>query len=131
MVAKGELSAPVVIGRDHLDSGSVASPNRETEAMLVRVCVRVWKCVCVCVCVCVYVCLSVSVCVCVCVCVSVCVCVCKSVRTTVFVYPWFLCACLRASDFVRASESAYLNESQTNPDTHRRTAPTPCPTGRC
>ena len=33
MVAKGELSAPVVIGRDHLDSGSVASPNRETEAM--------------------------------------------------------------------------------------------------
>ena len=34
MVAKGELSAPVVIGRDHLDSGSVASPNRETEAML-------------------------------------------------------------------------------------------------
>ena len=30
---KGELSAPVVIGRDHLDSGSVASPNRETEAM--------------------------------------------------------------------------------------------------
>jgi urocanate hydratase len=34
MVADGELSAPVVIGRDHLDSGSVASPNRETEAML-------------------------------------------------------------------------------------------------
>ncbi len=34
MVARGELSAPVVIGRDHLDSGSVASPNRETEAML-------------------------------------------------------------------------------------------------
>ncbi|HEY2069593.1 MAG TPA: urocanate hydratase [Rhizomicrobium sp.] len=34
MVAKGELSAPVVIGRDHLDSGSVASPNRETEAMM-------------------------------------------------------------------------------------------------
>ncbi len=34
MVASGELSAPVVIGRDHLDSGSVASPNRETEAML-------------------------------------------------------------------------------------------------
>jgi len=34
MVAKGELKAPVVIGRDHLDSGSVASPNRETEAML-------------------------------------------------------------------------------------------------
>jgi urocanate hydratase len=33
MVADGELSAPVVIGRDHLDSGSVASPNRETEAM--------------------------------------------------------------------------------------------------
>jgi urocanate hydratase len=33
MVAKGELAAPVVIGRDHLDSGSVASPNRETEAM--------------------------------------------------------------------------------------------------
>ena len=33
MVKKGELSAPVVIGRDHLDSGSVASPNRETEAM--------------------------------------------------------------------------------------------------
>jgi len=33
MVRKGELSAPVVIGRDHLDSGSVASPNRETEAM--------------------------------------------------------------------------------------------------
>jgi urocanate hydratase len=34
MVARGELEAPVVIGRDHLDSGSVASPNRETEAML-------------------------------------------------------------------------------------------------
>ncbi|MBF8293360.1 MAG: urocanate hydratase, partial [Steroidobacteraceae bacterium] len=34
MVAKGELTAPVVIGRDHLDSGSVASPNRETEAMM-------------------------------------------------------------------------------------------------
>jgi urocanate hydratase len=34
MVASGELSAPVVIGRDHLDTGSVASPNRETEAML-------------------------------------------------------------------------------------------------
>ncbi|WP_265528058.1 urocanate hydratase [Sphingomicrobium marinum] len=34
MVASGELKAPVVIGRDHLDSGSVASPNRETEAML-------------------------------------------------------------------------------------------------
>ncbi|WP_019397979.1 urocanate hydratase [Pseudoxanthomonas sp. GW2] len=33
MVRKGELKAPVVIGRDHLDSGSVASPNRETEAM--------------------------------------------------------------------------------------------------
>ncbi|MBW4081445.1 urocanate hydratase [Paenibacillus sp. S150] len=33
MVASGELSAPVVIGRDHLDAGSVASPNRETEAM--------------------------------------------------------------------------------------------------
>jgi urocanate hydratase len=33
MVANGELRAPVVIGRDHLDSGSVASPNRETEAM--------------------------------------------------------------------------------------------------
>ncbi|MCQ6563029.1 urocanate hydratase [Paenibacillus mendelii] len=34
MVASGELSAPVVIGRDHLDAGSVASPNRETEAMM-------------------------------------------------------------------------------------------------
>ena len=34
MVATGELRAPIVIGRDHLDSGSVASPNRETEAML-------------------------------------------------------------------------------------------------
>ena len=34
MVRNGELSAPVAIGRDHLDSGSVASPNRETEAML-------------------------------------------------------------------------------------------------
>jgi len=34
MVRSGELSAPVVIGRDHLDSGSVASPNRETESML-------------------------------------------------------------------------------------------------
>lgn len=34
MVKNGELKAPVVIGRDHLDSGSVASPNRETEAML-------------------------------------------------------------------------------------------------
>jgi urocanate hydratase len=33
MVASGELSAPIVIGRDHLDSGSVASPNRETEGM--------------------------------------------------------------------------------------------------
>jgi urocanate hydratase len=33
MVRSGELSAPIVIGRDHLDSGSVASPNRETEAM--------------------------------------------------------------------------------------------------
>ncbi|KTD00706.1 urocanate hydratase [Legionella geestiana] len=34
MVRRGELSAPIVIGRDHLDSGSVASPNRETEAMM-------------------------------------------------------------------------------------------------
>ena len=34
MVRKGELKAPVVIGRDHMDSGSVASPNRETEGML-------------------------------------------------------------------------------------------------
>lgn len=34
MVRTGELKAPVVIGRDHLDSGSVASPNRETEAMM-------------------------------------------------------------------------------------------------
>ncbi len=34
MVKNGELSAPIVIGRDHLDSGSVASPNRETEAMI-------------------------------------------------------------------------------------------------
>mgnify|MGYP001082932821 FL=1 len=34
MVKSGEVSAPIVIGRDHLDSGSVASPNRETEAML-------------------------------------------------------------------------------------------------
>ncbi|MGY4759777.1 urocanate hydratase [Paenibacillus caseinilyticus] len=34
MVATGELSAPIVIGRDHLDAGSVASPNRETESML-------------------------------------------------------------------------------------------------
>jgi urocanate hydratase len=33
MVASGELRAPIVIGRDHLDAGSVASPNRETEAM--------------------------------------------------------------------------------------------------
>ena len=33
MVAKGELKAPIVIGRDHLDGGSVASPNRETESM--------------------------------------------------------------------------------------------------
>lgn len=33
MVGRGELKAPIVIGRDHLDSGSVASPNRETEAM--------------------------------------------------------------------------------------------------
>ena len=33
MVARGELKAPIVIGRDHLDAGSVASPNRETEAM--------------------------------------------------------------------------------------------------
>jgi len=33
MVASGELKAPIVIGRDHLDSGSVASPNRETEGM--------------------------------------------------------------------------------------------------
>jgi urocanate hydratase len=34
LVAKGEVQAPIVIGRDHLDSGSVASPNRETEGML-------------------------------------------------------------------------------------------------
>jgi urocanate hydratase len=34
MVRKGEVEAPIVIGRDHLDSGSVASPNRETESML-------------------------------------------------------------------------------------------------
>ena len=34
MVASGEVSAPIVIGRDHLDGGSVASPNRETEAMM-------------------------------------------------------------------------------------------------
>src|SRR5690625_1394505 len=33
LVKKGEISAPIVIGRDHLDSGSVASPNRETEGM--------------------------------------------------------------------------------------------------
>ena len=33
MVARGELKAPIVIGRDHLDCGSVASPNRETEGM--------------------------------------------------------------------------------------------------
>ena len=33
MVSSGELSAPIVIGRDHLDTGSVASPNRETEGM--------------------------------------------------------------------------------------------------
>ncbi len=33
MVRTGELKAPIVIGRDHLDSGSVASPNRETEGM--------------------------------------------------------------------------------------------------
>jgi urocanate hydratase len=33
MVASGELKAPIVIGRDHLDTGSVASPNRETESM--------------------------------------------------------------------------------------------------
>jgi len=33
MVKRGEVKAPIVIGRDHLDSGSVASPNRETEAM--------------------------------------------------------------------------------------------------
>ena len=33
MVASGELKAPIVIGRDHLDAGSVASPNRETESM--------------------------------------------------------------------------------------------------
>src|SRR5439155_4598056 len=34
LVAKGEVKAPVVMGRDHLDAGSVASPNRETEGML-------------------------------------------------------------------------------------------------
>jgi Urocanate hydratase len=33
MVRNGELKAPIVIGRDHLDTGSVASPNRETESM--------------------------------------------------------------------------------------------------
>src|SRR5437773_520218 len=33
-VAEGRISAPIVIGRDHLDAGSVASPNRETEGML-------------------------------------------------------------------------------------------------
>jgi urocanate hydratase len=33
LVANGEVSAPIVIGRDHLDAGSVASPHRETEAM--------------------------------------------------------------------------------------------------
>ncbi|MFW1841327.1 urocanate hydratase, partial [Acinetobacter gyllenbergii] len=33
MVRSGELSAPIVIGRDHVDSGSVSSPNRETESM--------------------------------------------------------------------------------------------------
>jgi urocanate hydratase len=33
LVAEGRVSAPIVIGRDHLDSGSVASPNRETESM--------------------------------------------------------------------------------------------------
>jgi urocanate hydratase len=33
MVKRGELKAPIVIGRDHLDAGSVASPNRETESM--------------------------------------------------------------------------------------------------
>jgi urocanate hydratase len=33
LVASGKVKAPIVIGRDHLDSGSVASPNRETEAM--------------------------------------------------------------------------------------------------
>ena len=34
LVARGEVSAPIVIGRDHLDCGSVASPYRETEAMI-------------------------------------------------------------------------------------------------
>ena len=34
LVRTGEISAPIVIGRDHMDSGSVASPNRETEGML-------------------------------------------------------------------------------------------------
>src|SRR5207248_5198839 len=33
LVGSGEVTAPIVIGRDHLDTGSVASPNRETEAM--------------------------------------------------------------------------------------------------
>ena len=33
LVRDGEISAPIVIGRDHLDAGSVASPNRETESM--------------------------------------------------------------------------------------------------
>jgi urocanate hydratase len=43
MVASGELAAPIVIGRDHLDSGSVASPNRETESMMVSSLPRWWK----------------------------------------------------------------------------------------
>src|SRR5438067_6212840 len=34
LVKRGEIKAPIVIGRDHLDTGSVASPNRETEGML-------------------------------------------------------------------------------------------------
>jgi urocanate hydratase len=34
LVKRGEIKAPIVIGRDHLDAGSVASPNRETEGML-------------------------------------------------------------------------------------------------
>jgi urocanate hydratase len=34
LVKQGKVKAPIVIGRDHLDTGSVASPNRETEAML-------------------------------------------------------------------------------------------------
>ena len=34
LVRRGEIKAPIVIGRDHLDSGSVASPNRETEGMI-------------------------------------------------------------------------------------------------